>query len=262
MANIDSHTPGSFCWIELATTDQKAAKAFYTSLFGWTVNEMQMGPDEVYTIFQVNGRDAAAGYTMNAEMRSHGVPPHWGIYVAVTSADDAAAKATAAGGKVVAPPFDVADFGRMAVLQDPTGATFNVWEAKKHHGILINGEPGTLCWADLSTPDAGAASKFYKAVFGWDTMAGQDDSGYLHIKNGEQFIGGIPPAAHRDANMPPHWLAYFQVNDADAATNQAKELGATVYFGPMTMEGVGRWSVVGDPQGAVCAVFQPMPRQG
>jgi len=259
---INKAKPGNFCWFELATSDQAAAKKFYGGLFGWTANDSPMGPDAFYTMFQHRGKNVGAAYALMPDQLKHGVPPHWGLYVAVTSADNAAAKATAAGGKVVAPPFDVADFGRMAVLQDPTGATFNVWEAKKHHGILINGEPGTLCWADLSTPDAGAASKFYKAVFGWDTMVGQDDSGYLHIKNGEQFIGGIPPAAHRDANMPPHWLAYFQVKDADATTNQAKELGAKVYFGPMTMEGVGRWSVVGDPQGAVCAVFQPMPRQG
>jgi hypothetical protein len=261
MPNIESHAPGTFTWIELAAKDAKAATSFYSSLFGWTVNEMPMGPDGSYYIFQLNGRDAAAAYGMNAEMQSQGVPPHWGLYVAVTSADDAVSKATAAGGKVIAPPFDVMDFGRMAVLQDPTGAAFNLWQAMTHHGIKITGEPGTLCWADLMTPDVPAAQKFYKAVFGWDAVEGEDKSGYLHIKNGEHFIGGIPPAEQQKPGIPPHWISYFYVTDADASTNKVKDLGGQVHMGPTTLEGVGRFSFVADPGGAVFALFQPMPRQ-
>ena len=215
-----------------------------------------MGPAGVYTTFKLEGRDAAAGYTLMPDMLAQGVPPHWALYVAVESADDAAAKATALGGTVLAPPFDVFDFGRMAVLRDPTGAAISVWQAKKHHGIGITGVPGTLCWADLSTPDQARAAEFYKALFGWEIAPGQDSSGYLHIKNGEEFIGGIPPAQFRDPNTPPHWLGYYLVKDCDASTAKAKELGANVYMSPTTMEGVGRWSVIADPQGAVCALFQ------
>jgi len=261
MPNIDTHAPGSFCWIELATTDQAAAKTFYSSLFGWKPNDFPMGPDGSHTIFQLEGRDAGAAFGMNAAMRSQGVPPHWALYVAVASADDMAAKAGAAGAQILMHPVDVGDFGRMAVLKDTTGAPINIWQSSNHHGTTITGVPGTLCWADLSTPDAAGATQFYKTLFGWEIMPGQDNSGYLHIKNGEHFIGGIPPAAQRNPNAPPHWLAYFHVADCDATTTKAKELGATVYMGPMTLEGVGRWSVVADPQGAVLALFQPAPHQ-
>ena len=156
----------------------------------------------------------------------------------------------------MAPPFDVFDFGRMAVLRDPTGAAISVWQAKKHHGIGITGVPGTLCWADLSTPDHARAAEFYKALFGWEIAPGQDSSGYLHIKNGEEFIGGIPPAQFRDPNTPPHWLGYYLVTDCDASTAKAKGMGANVFMSPTSMEGVGRWSVIADPQGAVSALFQ------
>src|SRR5205807_84414 len=105
---------------------------------------------------------------------------------------------------------DVFDLGRMSVLQDPTGGTFCVWQPKKHQGTGITGVPGTLCWADLSTPDVDRAKSFYSGLFGWQIEAGEKDpSGYLHIKNGDQFIGGIPPAKHRDPHTPPHWLSYF-----------------------------------------------------
>ncbi|MBZ5618567.1 MAG: VOC family protein [Acidobacteriia bacterium] len=257
MAHLDKHAPGSFCWIELATPDQKAAQQFYQPLFGWEVVDFPMGPDQFYTMFRLEDRDTAGAYGMNAQMLEQHLPPHWMIYVAVTSADEAAAKVAEGGGKVVVAPFDVQDFGRMAVLQDPTGAVFSVWQAIEKTGIGIAGVPGTLCWADLSTPDQETAAAFYSMLFGWEVTPGEHDtSGYLHIRNGEQFIGGIPPSAHRNPNAPPHWMLYFVAQDCDASAAKAKDLGATLYMGPMAMEGVGRMAVVGDPQGAVFALFQ------
>ncbi len=261
MTNIDKHPAGSFCWIELATTDQNAAKSFYSAIFGWQVNDMPMGPDEVYTIFRINGRDAAAGCTLRPEQRSQGVPPHWLIYIAVDDVDAAVPKAQQLGGTILAPAFDVMDAGRMAVVADPTGAVFCLWKANRNTGIGITHLHGTLCWADLSTPDVKRASDFYSGLFGWEiaserTDGTKDPSGYEHIKNGEHFIGGVPPAAYRKPGMPAHWMAYFQVDDVDAAANKAKELGATLHMPPMTMEGVGRMSVIADPQGAVFAIFK------
>ena len=257
MAQIDHHPPGSFCWIELATTDQNAAKQFYQQLFGWTANDFPMGPGEFYTMFQIGGLEAGAAFTMNAEMRERHVPPNWMLYVATASADETAAKVTQAGGKVVAGPFDVMDFGRMAVIQDPTGAHISVWQPKVHKGTQVTGVPGTMCWADLNTRDAARATAFYTAVFGWEFTKGQDD--YLHIKNGEAFIGGVPPAEHQNPNAPPHWMTYFTVADCDASAAQAKQNGGNIYMGPMTIEKVGRMAVVADPQGAVFALFQPLP---
>ena len=257
MANIDKNPAGSFCWIELHTTDQKAAKSFYGSLFGWEAHDNPMGPNDFYTEFKLQGREAAAGCTLRPEERSQGVPPHWLIYIAVESADAAATKVQQLGGKILAPAFDVMDAGRMAVVQDPTGAVFCPWQANKNAGIGIAQAHGTLCWADLSTPDAKRASDFYSGLFGWQVTADpKDPSGYLHIKNGEHFIGGIPPAAYRQPGVPPHWLAYFQVDDVDATASKAKQMGANLYLAPMTMEGVGRLSVIADPQGAVFAIFK------
>lgn len=260
MADIDKHSPGSFCWFELATTDQVAAKTFYTALFEWKINEFPMGRGEMYTIFRHDDRDVAAAYTLRPEQRAQGVPPNWLLYVCVASADDTAARAGQLGGKVHAPPFDVMDVGRMSVIQDPTGAIFAVWEPKKHSGTGIAGVPGTVCWADLSTPDVPRAKEFYEGLFGWKISPGEKDpSGYLHIQNGEAFIGGVPPAQFRNPNAPSHWLLYFYVTDVDASTTRAKQLGANVYLAPMSMENVGRWSVLADPQGAVFGIGAVKP---
>jgi hypothetical protein len=222
MPNIDLHKPGSFCWIELSTTDQNAAKKFYGSLFGWTANDMPMGPDSFYTFFQLAGRDTGAAATLRPDQSAAGVPPHWMIYIQVENADATADRAAKAGGKLLAPPFDVMDAGRMAVIQDPTGATFCIWQAKNSKGIQLAGEPGTLCWADLNSPEPERARQFYGDLFGWkfteDTHS-DPPSGYMHIQNGEDFIGGMPPVRSGNVHViPAHWLSYFLVTECDGMT--------------------------------------------
>jgi uncharacterized protein len=258
MPIVEKHTPGAFCWFELATTDQTAAKNFYTSLFGWSSNEFPTGPEGVYTIFQLAGQDAAAAYAMKREEQAQGMPPHWTLYVAVENAGEVGTRAGELGGKLCAPAFDVMDLGRMAVISDPAGAVFAVWEAKKQKGVGITGENGTVCWADLSTPDPATARRFYHDLLGWNFVEGEKDpSGYLHIKNHEHFIGGVPAASQRDPNTPPHWLIYFQVSDCDASTAKATGQGASVLLQPTSMPEVGRFAILKDPQGAAFALFQP-----
>src|SRR5688572_10688058 len=96
MATVTQHAPGTFCWPELATLDQNGAKSFYTSLFGWSFRDQDMGNNEVYTIFTINSADVGALYTMREEEKKM-APPHWNSYVAVESADQAAAKAKELG---------------------------------------------------------------------------------------------------------------------------------------------------------------------
>jgi len=259
MPNIDHHAPGTFCWVELATIDPAAAKSFYGSLFGWKANDIPMGPDAVYTMFELDGREAAAGYKLRPDQLEYGVPPHWLVYIAVTNADESAARVAELGGKLSSPVFDVAEHGRMAIVHDPTGATFAIWQAKAHTGIQIGGVDGTLCWADLNSPHRDKAVPFYSGLFGWQFDPGKDGdmSGYLHIKNGGEYIGGALPAKYLPPGTPSHWLAYFLTSNCDASTEKAKSLGANVMIAPSDIEGAGRYSVVGDPQGAVFALFQP-----
>lgn len=259
MKKIEKHAPGSFCWVELATTDQNAAKKFYMSLFGWEVDDMPMGPSDFYSMFKLQGRDVGAAYALTPEMK--GVPPHWMVYIAVENADASARRAGELGGKVCKPPFDVFEAGRMAVLQDPTGAMFCIWQANKNTGIGIAGVDGSMCWADLNTPDREKAGKFYSGLFGWEIMKEDEEPAhaYYHIKNGEEFIGGMPPPMPM-AKVPPHWLIYLLTHDCDKYAAKAKQLGAKFLMEPMTMEDVGRFGVLADPQGAAFAIFQPKQR--
>ncbi len=258
MPPVDKHAPGTFCWVELGTTDQDAAKHFYGTLFGWTFVDYPMGPLGVYTIFQLDGRDSAALYTLQEAERTQGVPPHWNLYVSVEDADKAAARAVELGGQLPAGVFEVQTNGRMAVVIDPTGAAFCLWQPKQTPGIGVMGENNSYCWADLTTGDRAAAKKFYEGLFGWKIFPGKDkdESSYLHIAAGEQTIAGILPDMMRKPGVPPHWMPYFMVKDADGYTEKVKELGGMVMVPPMTVDKSLRIAVLADTQGAVFALFQ------
>jgi hypothetical protein len=259
LAEFTSHAPGTFSWPELATTDQPAAVAFYRALFGWDVNEQPIGPADMYSMFQMRGKPVAAGYTMRADERSMGLPPHWNSYVTVANVDESANKAASLGGKVLAPPFDVMDAGRMAVVQDPTGAVFQIWQAKRSIGAMILNEPGALTWTELNTRDTKAAEAFYTGLFGWGVKhsAPSTQMDYTEFSvNGQPSIGMMPMNEHMPAHVPSYWMPYFQVADADAAAAKVNELGGRVMVPPQDIPNTGRFAIVSDPQGAMFAVFK------
>src|SRR5262245_48073390 len=128
MTEMSQYTPGTFCWQDITTPDDKAAKQFYSSLFGWEINDLPMGGGLFYTMMQLQGKDVAGLSPQNEEMKAQGIPPFWMSYVSVANADETVNKAKALGGQVLGEPFDVFDSGRMAILQDPTGAVFSVWQ--------------------------------------------------------------------------------------------------------------------------------------
>ena len=260
--NIDTLPPGSFCWPELATSDQKAGAAFYAKLFGWAINDQPMGPGAVYTMFQLRGRDVAAASSLRPEEKQHGVPPHWNAYISVANADAAARRAQELGGKILAPAFDVMDAGRMAVVQDPTGAVFQVWQAGRHIGTRIQNENGALCWTELYTRDTKAAEKFYTQLFGW---AAKTDSGntppnnppYTEFHLAGKGVGGMIPIQPEWGPMPANWAPYFQVENCDASAAKAASLGANVGKKPTDIPNVGRFAMIADPQDAMFAIFTP-----
>ncbi len=255
MPEYSASVPGTFCWPELATTDQKAGVAFYRALFGWDVAESPVGPGEVYSMFQLRGKEVAAACSIRAEERQQGMPPHWGTYIAVADADDSVARAKTLGATVVAPAFDVMDAGRMAVLQDPTGAVFMVWQGKRHPGARILNEPGALGWTELMTRDTKKAGAFYTALLPWTAKPNKAVPSYTEFSVQGVPQGGMMEIEAAMGDVPPNWMPYFRVADADRTAARAKELGATITVGPRDIENVGRFAVIQDPQGAVFAII-------
>src|SRR5438552_10088174 len=149
MSTFTKPAPGSFCWFELATTNQDAAKDFYTKVFGWQANDFPMGEGS-YTFLMQNGNSVGALYSQLPDERNMGIPPHWNTYIATPSADEAAKKAKSLGANILVEPFDVMNSGRMTVIQDPTGAVFPAWESKNPAMTTVVNEPGAFCWSELN----------------------------------------------------------------------------------------------------------------
>jgi uncharacterized protein len=249
----DSYAQGTPNWVDLQTTDQAAAKAFYGAVFGWSYDDQPMDQGAVYSIAQLGGASVAAIAPQSPELRAAGAPPMWNTYLAVDSVDEAAAKVGPAGGTVAMEPFDVMDAGRMAFVLDPSGAAVALWEANQHIGSGLVNEPGTVIWNELIT-DNPAAVTFYEQVLGVTTaVADMGADKYTMFQVGGTEVGGTTPPMME--GVPNHWHVYFSVADADATAAKIQELGGSVMVAPFDTP-IGKMAVVTDPQGAVFSLFQ------
>ena len=248
MGERTSYPPGTFSWVDLQTSDQDAAKSFYSDLFGWDYEDVPIGDGASYSMARLQGHSVAAiGPLQGEEM-----PSHWNCYVTVADADASAARAKELGATLLAEPFDVFDAGRMAAFADPQGAVLSVWQAKENIGAGLVNAPGALAWNDLISPDVAAAAPFYRELFDWqvEEVPGADGQ-YWSITNAGRSNGGMmpmPPGGH------PAWNLYFAVEDVDATVARARELGADLVMGPMDVP-TGRFAVIRDPQNAVFSVL-------
>jgi uncharacterized protein len=251
------HASGEPCWAELTAPDIAAAERFYDALFGWSIPAT--GQSEQFGGYRqaLKGERPVAGVMPSQE----GQPPAWTTYFAVDDADAVAGLVAEAGGTTIAEPMDVADLGRMAVFSDPTGAVFGVWQAGSFSGSGLVGEHGAPTWSELGTRDVEAARVFYAKVLDWRFEDKEFDVGtYTTISAGGDAFGGVLDITERvPQEVPPHWLVYFAVDDADAAVATAKDGGGEIAAGPFDISEVGRIAVVKDPGGAFFAVIQPDP---
>lgn len=260
MAEITKHRDTAFCWAELQTRDVAAAKQFLAGLYPeWEMVDVPMGEDMVYTLCMIDGKKAVAIQPMNPQMMEQGIPSYWHIYLNVEDVDARYAAALEAGATSVAPPFDAMDMGRMAMIQDPTGAGLSLWQAKSHIGAEAHNIPGTIAWNELSTSDPAAATEFYTKVFGWSAPTMEMPDGVYTMwtleGDGGGGVGGMMKMPD-GMDVPPHWSLYINVFDVEASAKKAKELGATLPMDWWDAEGVGQMAVVQHPAAGYFYLFK------
>jgi len=258
MSIVKKYQPGRFCWTDLGTTDVASAKRFYHSFFGYTAKDIPMNEaGDKYTMLRVRGRDACALYPMSAQLKKMKTKPSWLPFISVKNVDATIEKVVAAGGMTCSPATDVSRHGRMAVVQDPAGAQFALWEPHEHIGARIEGVPGTVRWHDLNTRDPRKAATFYARVFGWkvkELKAG--GMSYYQLSLGKTGLGGIWPQPMK--KLPACWVTYWLVKDCDKAVAAANRLGGRVMMKTTLVPEYCRFAVLADRQGAAFAVLEPL----
>ena len=245
--DVDTNQPlGTPTWIDLGVPDLDRALAFYGAVFGW---EFDVGPEETgrYTMCFLRGRRVAAISAIHDPARVF-----WNVYLATDDCDGTTERAREAGGTVLMEPMDVMSDGRMAIVRDPVGAQFGLWQGRDHHGAEAVNEPGTLLRNDLVTPDPAPAREFYAAVFDF-TLEGnpampQADFTFLRRPDGHE-VGGIMGAP----GSTSAWNTTFEVADTDQALQRALDAGAS-------SEGAtdflyGRLATITDPFGAEFSII-------
>jgi predicted enzyme related to lactoylglutathione lyase len=242
-------TVGKFVWHEQVSSDPKRAQDFYTQLFGWDTEVFKPGEAD-YTMISSGGQSHGGfGKAMDGAP-----PPHWLSHVRVESLDETIEKAKSAGGKIAAGPFEMAEVGRIAIIADPQGAYISAYQPDEE----APASEGVFVWDELGTTDADDAQRFYGEVFGWTTSdMGPEYGGYRIFSRGETGIAGFMTLP--DDSTQPHWQPYVAVEDTDATTAKAKELGGSTLMEPMDVPTIGRIAVLSDPQGAVFGIIKPEP---
>ncbi|MBK8172542.1 MAG: VOC family protein [Sandaracinaceae bacterium] len=244
--NRGQHTPGMFVWRELYTPDTKAAKNFYGEVLGWRFEDVDMGGGAMYTLAYAGDKQIAGMFSQA------GIPTMWNPYVSVTDVDAATKRATDAGGQCVNGPMDIPNIGRMSTVIDPQGADVSIYRAAKGDSLLGRPSAGEFCWESLNSTDLAASKTFYANVFEWQSGS---------VKAGDVFTPkGMPETQCASVNpappgAPASWLSHILVKNLTEASDRAKRNGGKVLMDKVPVTGMGEFSVVQDPQGAVFSLF-------
>jgi uncharacterized protein len=257
------HPHGVFGWADLVTTDVVAARAFYTSLFGWVAEDVPTTSGLGYTMLRLDGKLVAGMGPQPTGMARANLISTWNSYVVVDDVDAAIHLVGSAGGTSVMGGTDVGTRGRMAMVADPGGAVLGLWQPRDHPGSEVSGVPGALVWNELQTTALERSLAFYERVFGW-RWERDDESGYciasLDTKPGDDpsVAGAMSMPEGVPEGAPNYWAVYVAVDDCASTLARAEALGGVVFLpameiGAMTIGGVT------DPTGAQILVAAGAP---
>ncbi len=258
MAEVAAAIANKPAWVDLSSSDAAASRDFYAKLFGWQIEVSADPRYGGYAIARIDDRDVAGiGPTQSPD-----APTAWMVYIGTNDAANLAQKVQAAGGRVIAPPFDVGDQGRMAVFQDPSGAFISAWQPTTMRGFQTNA-PDTFGWAELNARGIDKAIPFYNAVFGWahkTSAMGEGAPPYTEFQlGGDSIAGGMEMNPMVPAQVPSYWMVYFSVEDVESSFRKAIEAGAQEMLAPQEFPG-GRFAILSDPQGAAFGLLKMAER--
>jgi len=251
-------------WRELRTTDPEKASEFYSALFGWKIEKMPFAGADYWLIKA--GEPMIGGFSKVGadERKANG----WVIYFQVETVEDGIKAWEAAGGTIIdKTPKEGGDGSRFVEALDQGGEFSLLYQSSKKEFPLPQG-PGTFCWSERNTDDMARDMKFFTTVFGWDASTTEpkgSEPAYPHLmsKGKKRPFGGmftLTPEM-KEGGVKSSWLQYVEVEDCDASTKKAVELGGKVCKAPFDIPGTGRIAILLDPLNACFALYQSAQQQ-
>lgn len=249
---------GRFDWFEYMTGDVNKAKAFYSELFNWKVEEKAMpqadGSTYTYAMFCANGKPVAG---MSAPDHAS-LANSWLAYTTVANLDNAVKTLQKNGGKVLCAETSLPNIGRWVVATDAQGIAFSPFQsACANCAAPSEMATGQFCWHEISTSNPEQALALYTEMFGWqkgELITSPDGSKYqvLNRVGEERGFGGVFAA---DEKSKPTWRHYVAVESVDETLARANSLGGKTVWPAMDIGANGRIACFTDNQGAELAIW-------
>ena len=245
--------PGKCVWLELATEDPAAARAFYSSVLGWKPRAASSSP-VAYTIFE-NGSGKVAGVFRHARPEGAATGARWLALFSVDDAQHAAQRVRERGGEVLVAPRRVDGRGTHAVFRDPDGAVFGVLATEDGDPPDTPVETGDVFWLDLFAPDPSKAAAFYAAIAGYAVDVGEVAGRQRTLLSSRGIaragVARLPRGTERAT-----WLPYILVDDVPATLERTRRAGGRVVMAPRADLLAGRLAVIADPQGGAIGILE------
>jgi predicted enzyme related to lactoylglutathione lyase len=246
---------GRWVWHEMNTTDMGVGSEYYRSLFGWGADEMDMGEFGKYLMLKV-GEVPVVG--MGAAQP--GAPSHWLSYLHTSNLEGSVAKVPELGGTLLAPIFEIPRIGRAAVVQDPDGGVFALFQGTEGGGEERDwsAPPAmhSVCWVELMAKDPSKVLPFYTGLVDWSAVPMGPDM--TVFKKGEAMVASVRQMPPEAAGAPSHWMVYMLVDDVAVSQKRSEALGGVTFKGETEIPGMGRFAVVQDPAGGVFALWKQL----
>ena len=244
-----------FVWCDLSTFDLANASAFYENVFGWTKHASDNRSVDDYTFF-FSGSQASAGiFTMPQFLQEIGMPSFWMSYVQVEALADSLDLALKLGAKCEIEPTAFDSNSHYALIRDPSGAGFTLYEGPTLKGRDSLGSHGRMSWNELHVPSLEQVEAFYRSVFGWKIARDPASNIRYTVESPTgNLIASILELDPSTKGRKNYWAVYFSVNDMDSTLREVTTNGGSVIVQPNP--NAGQYAIVMDDQGAAFCVTE------
>jgi predicted enzyme related to lactoylglutathione lyase len=249
-APTDERHNGKVVWRDLLTNTPEASRRFY----GEPRVFVGVGGGDAYMLIRHNGELIGGMVDTNALGKTENIS-QWITTISVSDIDAAAGRVAGAGGKIINAPEPIGDRGRMAVVEDSTGALFAMIQAQGGDPADSEAVQNGWLWDELWTSNVDTATGFYQTVFGFehkDHAVENADRNYRVLQYGDKPRAGVLKNPFGDER--PVWVNYIRVVDPSAVTARVEELGGRVLVEAQARPIGGEVAFIAGPSGAGVAL--------